>query len=553
MQEKEYLTLQKLVDSIPQEEALFPPLQVEKMQRTALIPFPGVNEVKPEALDSSQGKAAIHPPPHYPMFETKEDLALLKEWHNYLFALYQKGLKKPEEIDVEVAQFLLQLPPSSSLTPLLQTLSNAEREELFLHIQGIARLGITLHVVTGKVAFHPSRFLALMKALDLLVSSIQTIESEHFAGYTIFQSIFSHALIDPYFDLGPYQREVFMTLDSLRQKGVPVNLETLQISYDRHGSYNDKTDKLITLWHFKGKPTHKQLQKGYDPKPYVEDFEGKFIPKCSFALRELVMLIEAFSMPHELIKFKGKSYASRDEFKDYMENLRQHLFTNSRSLLQTKELLRMSAEKRILPLDITYTNETYENGHRHNEALTFLGAPFSPYYYLGKPVKSGEVRNRLFEGVVTNITTPEADQDGNWGTEVDDDYEDLSYKSPMHGWRQAQLKIHEDKFIFPKTSLEASRDLQKMVSGRKNRATHAFYTFRKHSYLLQHGEYGQDYQRLFHLLLFRDRLFVNECEANPLALSQTLNTIDEMLLLASKSGHFKTWSFLYKLHVDLLL
>ena len=533
--EQETLSLPPLTAPAPSLTP-FTPLQMERVERTPSMSYPGIQEVKADIGNAAEGSARLFPPTHYPEFKTKEDLALLNGWHGYLFAHYKKEGFRTELLESETAQFLLHLPSASTAISLLEQLSEEEKEKVCEQIYEIANLTLTLHILSGRNVLHPSRFLALLKALDLMTVYTQRIAKARFQDFTFNTELFHEALVDSYFVLGPYQGEIFTTLRQIRERGTAADL--VHLSHD---------EQLLHLWHSNGDRKNTPSQE--DKKRFQNDFAGKHIPTSVARLRSLLLLAQGFAIPQRHLDFNGKPIKSREDIKTHMEGLNKTLRTASKELLQNKSLLSVDSDRKILPLNIQFAGG-WE--HRHRELLAIIGPPLSPYYTMSGPIKNGEIRTRLAEGMVANMTTSDVDQDGNIGAEVKDEHHEYSYKIAMEGLKQTQLRINEEKFVFPHTSLEASRDLQKMASGRDNRASNALYTFAKYPDLFLQKEHGEDYKRLFRLLIFRGDLLLRELTLNPTVVEQVLANFDKILATIEKTGDLKTWTFLYQAHADLL-
>lgn len=550
--EREWLSLPPLKTVQAIGETHFPVLAVEKFKKSALVNYPGVHAVSGSPQGLAAEETLLQPPSRYPAFATAEDVKLIQQWHAYFFEAYAKG-KEAELLESEVARFLLQLPQGKTARPFFESLNEEEKNQVVFLLTEIGKLALTQHAFIGRTGLHPSRYLALLKTLDLLMECVQTVQECCAQEYTLELDGLEAMLGDSYYDLGPYQKEILQTLKEIERKGEPINFS--ELPHELEG-----VETLMNLWSFKGKPTANNRLGHKEIGAIQTDFEGKSLPHAIAHLRTLLVLTECFLAPHQRLNHQAKLYQGRENYQEFIDGLRRHMQHGAKEISAKKELLTVSGEmigdahKAKLHLKIpnlsvnlvSYYDRTYKK-----EISKTLGPPVTPYYTLD-PIQNGEIRTRLAEGMVANITQPNhVDQHGSFGCEVKDKVR--SYvKHPQEGLKQTQLKIHQDKFVFPGSTIEVSRELQQMASGIDNRASNALYTFARNPHLLTQERHGKDFKHLFRLFLFRSTLLIAELEKNPDTAEQVLSNFDHLFSCFENVGDFKSWAFLYKMHADML-
>lgn len=511
-------------------------LQADKVERTPAISYPGVQIVGYQSTFEQQKNAVLERPINYPDYQDISSLELFNSWKNYFFQTYKLSNLKIETLESEIVQFLLHHPDGAALGTFLDTLTEEKKEEYAKQLYEISNLALSLHVCLGRTVLHPSRFLALIKTLDLLTSVVQTIKKCCFVGYTIDTSILRKSLIDPYFDLGSYQYKIHSILNNIEGKGKQTELFDMR---DNH------SEALMHAWF-----SNRDPKRYPTPEVYQNDWEGSRIPMPVMYLRYLSCFAYAFSKPHQTLGYNGNKLKRREDFKNHMEGLALVLAAGSKELLANRGLISINSKKEMIPFNISLKNDWYETDRY--PLLDDLGSPMSPYYVYGGPIYNSEIRSRLAEGMIANCGHKIADQDGNFGCSVKSRDEDPGSHISIDGLKQTQFQVSQEKFCFPHASIEASRDLQKMASGRDNRASNALYTFSKHPYLLLQNEFGEDYRHVLRLHIFRSDLLIRELEQNCETAENVLSNFDVLLQYCEKAGDFKVWTFLYKAHADLI-
>ncbi|NGX61718.1 MAG: hypothetical protein K940chlam9_01207 [Chlamydiae bacterium] len=514
----------------------FEQLKVEKVERTPDVDYPGV-KVATNAFQPS-GEMGVAQPDAYPTFSKKKvDLPLMKKWHTYLFALYKEG-SYLEKTEAEVAVFLLERVETTTFIRFLETLSNKEKIVLLNQYDELTRLLVTLHLALGRIVLHPSRMIATINTFGKMVLLVQRMKGTYFKKFT-YRFYFDRLLRDNYLDLGPHQREICAAFEELSRMG--KDWGHLGEEYYIQVKYCGKFPKL----------PQQPFVKPQEATDYREDFTGKHLPFPVVQLKGLSCLLQGIFTPHTMLSFGKPVYESRKEFPHYMDELRRALRKGGAKLFAERKLLSITTGKVLVSLGMKVESvEKVCDNPWERQLKKEIGIPFSPFYGTGFPIREVEMRNRIVEGTVANFTSPEADDDGN-GEPSRTVKKDGGLRPGLDGLKQNPFMILQEKFCFPKLSLEASRDLQMMASGRDNRASNAIYTFAKYPHLLFHEEYGKDFRRIFRLLVFRKDLLLLEIESNPSSIPLLFGKTEELLGFYSKTN-LDAWAFLFKFQIDFL-
>lgn len=499
------------------------PFSLKSINFSNLVPYPGVNAINcavPTSTTITEPEAALTLPPQ---LNLKDDFDLIKQWHGHLITSYKQG-GKISLLDTEVAQLLLSLPSTKAATSTLKDLSKEEKTELATLMDELGRLSLTLQLASEKIVPHPSRFLGVLKAVDLLLSIAQDIDNPAMSNLTLDFNIFENVVADPYFDMGPYQSDITKTLESMKKRLASAN--SLAV-HEMNFNSEPKGNLFV-------QSTFLQTQSS----PIVHQ------------LYSLALLAQGLSWPHKCMQHKKlKPDFNRANIKDIIFSFyKVALKTLSPLMLEDRELIHLSengivilAQGKGLGLQYNHVAD-YEI---QKAALWEYGVPLSPYYYAANVSMEPEIRNRLAEGMVSTRSSGITNQDGGFKN-------DFSINRIPQGLKQTEYHINLEKHCFPFASIETSRDLQKMASGRTNRASNALYTFAQHPHLLLQKDYGKDYIRILRLHLFREDFLLRQWKASPATFHQELQKFDLFLSSAEKSMAIEEWALLYQAHADLI-
>lgn len=478
--------------------------QLDNVQRTKEVAYPGVKTFQFSEIQKATSASA----PLETGFHT------LDAWHTYLFDQYEAGVKSLDLLESEVSHFLLALSPGNELSKLSAT----EREQKTKQLCEISTLLITLNYARGRISAHPSRFLGLLNAISILWD-LYDGERPLLTDTGDMSELFIKALNDPYFDLGPY-----------------------------HSTLNNKVQEIKAKSPYKFRSRHEGIQSPFD-----------------FPLNHLLNLTACFVSPHFYL-YDGAICNNREQFKSKLETMRLKLKSQALADVANKTIIRVETGKsNVVDGFSFYSFEMHRTIYPQGNFLSqnvfdSFGSPTSVHYYsLFNPIGNQDIRTRLVEGMVTTDIHPEQEENGCSRYNHMADYRHNikitqhrdNHTRHIHGLNQTQSKIQDDKFTFPNTDIDESRDLQEMASGLDNRASNALYTFEKHVNLLLQAEFGKDYQQVLRSCLFQFDSFLRELKDNPHSALRCLNCLDKMLERCEKAKNFQTWLFLYRVHVDI--
>lgn len=521
-------TLEPIADSIspiPDSLALLGEVQTKQ---TNQIPY---QDVKVASVDLEVQVAPLKPPTKSPTWTSKEDLELIKQWHTYLFSLYHQTNHPLESTEYAVYQFLRVLPPlSRTYIKFTGDLTDNEKEVLHSQLYELGNLAHTLHAALARMIIHPSRLVVHLNTLDLLIVLTQAIPTAHFMGCSVDLLFVREALYDPYLDLGSFQSQVLQRFDSISKKA--------------------KNRYPQIFWQLTKNTTRYGVSKEFEEK-CESDFTGSFIPRPVAHLQALASLLNAYSSPHLALSYSPKGFEGRKDFNPYMQGLHQHILAASQKFKDSRPLLSIDADFEVTPLEIKIRNKK-----EYKSPSYTLGPPVSPFSILSGPIRNQEIRNRLIEGMVACVAYPFVDMDGNFGAQVKEDdlpLHDGRGAEASNGLTQTHLHVTQEKFCFPQTTIEVSRELQLMASGRDNRAFNALHLFSQYPHLLSHPECREDFQHVFRLMIFRNDLLYRELFSNPSALDGFLICFNKMLNTYERLGDLKAWAFVYKAHADFIV
>lgn len=515
------------------------PLTAEKIVISPSSLFPGVKRRERAAGEEALiEKVAVPPLPLN--FSDPNWLEQVKAWHDYFFALPRRTPKQAEKIEREITDFFLTFPKFEKIPEGYLKLEETAQTERLSFLFQLAHLGMSLHVVCGRLVMHPSRFLSCLKIIEwtyhLVVSQESYPTADPLGSPEAFIGAFAEALADPYFDLGPYAASIHSIMKAMNIK--------------------------------------REEKKKEDKK--AED--TPLTPICQ-AFQSWVRLAQTFALPHRLLLPTDKEIP-KDKFAQALNMLKEQLKLASQSLLEEGAPLLKVEGGVLFPLKVpcslylpTFRREIARAAYRDWDPggfkyevergdveeislpynylhwVTALGPPVSPY--LHREFRNPDIGQILVEGVVTSNTWGYANEDGS-APKSSSLRKSFMQAYPMTGSKETATGKREEKKVFKSLSIQVSRELQRCAAGRDNRAFQAIYVFSTHPELLLHATIGEDCQRFFRLALFKGDLLLRELEANPQMSSHLLERLNSLFSLFEKRKDYEGWLFLYRLHLDLL-
>lgn len=448
------------------------------------------HEAATEAKTDGAKIAGATRPEHYPDI-ANNDHPGMQQWVDYLGALLDK--KEFDELDFEATQLLLQLPSPD-------VFSKLEDAEIWTPLfTQAATLLLHAHFVLERPTLPPARTLGVIKILDICQ---HLWKGAKFGGQ---QGINQFAFADHYHNLSFYGAEIVRSLHSLyevEQKGKnpapPIPMKELN-------RLNDLTDLL------------------------------------AFALMPQAFIFDGYQ------RSKKTPEALAAEYADFYDRLQIGKAKLSEGALL--EIVRNGPELRIEPFSCLlpkYSGST----SRENLALRFISEEFyhpprTPYFTQDFPIKNSEIRLRVAEGSVTEMTR---------NLKLKRSHRDFAcwVSQPYTGISQTQRETVLEKFKFDQVPLVASTNLILNQSGTFHLTSNTFYTFAEAVYLFSLEKEGKDWQQVFKLNIFANGGLYRELVKNPDQAFYLFLKMEEMIEIAQKSGDQTARLFLLQCYAEMV-
>jgi hypothetical protein len=458
------------------------------------ISFPGIEPLKEERLFEQLSVPSVARPNSYPDYSCNKR-EKMNEW-----LIYFNHLKKQKDfskLDFEATHLLLNLPPAGLLLKL---------EDLDLWIEYLfqsVNLLIHAHYALNRLTLHPSRTLALLKAIEICIK-LYNPESGLINNFFVLdaEESIDLAFEDLYHSLSFYGGEIIGTWNEIKSI-------TKQFKSSSPSKFQHWPTPLKRTYHL-----FKLVQIALHPQ------SGIFASSVKEA--------------NKLGKYSSKNHAEVDAL--YQEFIQE--FQLGRVQLQEGASLEFrDNDPDILdPFGLVIKSSYVNRFINRQENVKAYHQPRTPYFSQAHRIVNADRRSRIAEGLISRWTHAGM-ADG------------FHNSFEISGSVLTQREALEEKFKFDHTPLVTSQDLMLMQSSPvASRVSNTFYVFSKYPHLFSH----QDWRQIFRLNLFRNGGLYKEINKNPKQAFPMLMKLEEMLSFVDKTRDEKSYLFLIQCCAEVL-
>lgn len=469
-----------------------------------------------QLADLSFEKASLGKAPSIQYISKEAFFTSLNEFEIFIDCF--KNKKNWAEIDLVISNMLATLPNSNDF---FESMSETELSTLTSFLQGSVNELVKVHLLLKKPALHPSRLLAILKAIDLIVKneSDQDLKSE-------FQ-ILLRVLQDPYHHLSYMGVEVYEATTSLFKSIDKKHIEGIH----RRAINNERE---FVLGHAKAYEISRSLAKEpkvalparkYAPAKHAkESFAALFFVTCPYFL-----FMEGAPLPNNY-----------QQYKQYTKAVKVHLGENAHLLLKHPLSIKLDPLNKetsflVEPLKIVFDVCSY------NRILPFLkvelGFYITGFHGLLPNIHNPEIRSHIVEANLTRVDGELATN--TFGLSKEKWYGSYFYLQRYHfssinlhlqqleqtfldrndhqiigstllGKNNTSFSVHAEKITFDHLPLHICTELRLMQTSINTRAENTLRTFAKYPNLLIKTQW----QTIFSLNIFRqcglDRIIQND-------------------------------------------